>query len=281
MKTDSTKALDYGFTLTVKDAGKVLDADKGLDLIEQIHRLESVASNVSLHHHYCTRLLDIFDKTRAVFSEIGQSVKITSPVPISAIRYAPVSNPTAMVYRFVNSIFHRGQCSFDHTTAWKLKDFFRSEFKSIFNVTYELELDEDNNPVMKRRVYPTTNQINDVIKTVKEVDHPAFVLQAIKGIAPLEVDKKVNGRFFETTLNLKAGGNFTILLKSNKPSGDSVQLTYEEGRFHVTLLQSVLKVNMDVTDQLLFEIMYCLQCECQHGTRLQQTMKQLKGYKRK
>lgn len=279
MKTEIKTSLGYGFVLIEKNEGKVLSTDAALDSLQQLQRLDDLGESPSLHHIYCTRLLEFVEKSRKTFGSVGQSVKITSSIPITAIRYTLASKPSSMVYRFLNTIFHKGQCSFDHTTGFKLKDYINTEFKTLFNVTYELEMNEGSEPFMKRRLYSITNRINDVITTFKNVDHPAFVLQAIKGLVPLVPNQPVRGRFFETTLTLKEGGNFAIFLKSNKPTGDSVRINYEEGRFHVTLLQSVLKVDLVVDDQLLFEILYCINQECSHNTPVNKTMGRLKEYK--
>ena len=280
MKNEIRTPLGLGFTLIERSEGKVLPVEKGLDLSQQLQRLDDVGAVRVMHHHYCGRLLDFMDSGRKTFNEIGQSVKIQSIMPITVVRYALHTHPAALVYRFVNTIYLKGQSTFDHTTGFKLRDFIKSEFKTLFNVTYELQMEEGSEPFMIRRNYPNTSRINEAIAAIHSFEHPAFVLQAIKGLAPLEPNKVVRGRFFEVTLSLKEGGNFTIQLKSNKPTGDGALITYEEGRFHVTLVQPVLKVGLEVTDQLLFEILYCLSQECNYNTPVQRTMNQLKDYKR-
>lgn len=280
MKTENKTPLGYGFTLTESHGGEVLPQEEALSMVSQIARLDEIGTIAQRLHYYSKRLLEFLDEGRKQFRRIGQDVKITSHVPITAIRYQLVSKDEMHVYRFIAPIYHRDQCSFEHTVPWKFKDYFQSEFKSMFNVAYTIELDENDKPYMKRKTYPHSARVKELIGTFKEIDHPAFVLQGIKGIVPIVPDRVYKGRFFQMELKLKESGNFTFNFKSNKVSGDSAVLTYEEGRFHMTLIQPVLKAPLEVTDDLLFELIHCIISEYNHEFSDKRQMNKSKDHHR-
>lgn len=276
--TQFTQPLNWGFSLLGEATDRTLSADESLEIVALLSRMSEFTEHRTHHHYFCARMMEFLEKVRKQYRDIGHSVKLQSVMPISVMRYHLADHPTCQAYRFANIIYRNGKCATDVTVPFKLKDHIQAEIKTVFDVTYALDM-STTPPTMRRFTYQEEAAINDLISTIRSVDHPAFVLLAIRNLAKMEHDRSYRGKIFTVKITEGTGGDFTIHFTPNKPQGDGVVFCFCNGRMDATLITPVNKVPLEITDQFLFEMFYNLQREVYYQSDMAKSMRRLREYK--
>ena len=274
-----SQQMDWGFSVIGETTDQTLPLEQSLGIVGLLARMEEYTEHRTHHHHFCNRMMEFLDLVKSQYRAVGHNAKLVSKVPLSIIRYSLDSQPHCQAYRFTNIIYCNQQCTVDVTVPFKLKDHIRAEVKTVFDVTYTLKFNQEEGPVVRRHSYPEEGLINDVLATLKEISHPAFVLQALRGLTPLEHDRTYVGKIFAVKLVQETGDNFTITFTPNKAQGDKLIFTYRGMRPELMMHTPVNKAQLELDDQLLFEMLYCLQREGNYQTTTAKTMRRLRDYK--
>lgn len=275
MKKISEIPLGLGFKLIQESTDQVLPQETSIGFIGTMNRLEQLAnSQLTLHYHRLA-MMEFIEETRKTFKEHGQSVKIEAPVPISAICFELASRPHQTTYKILYTLFNKKVCRFDLTTGYKLKDFINCAFKSIFNITYYLT-EQNGQPAIVRKQYPEDRKIKDIVDTLQEIDHPKFVLQAIQGLVKVEPNQTYTGRLYNVTLKFLEGGNFVFEFITRKDR-ESVYFGFEEGKFFVRIKDITYQADMQITPDLLHELLICLKKEVDYNSPVNKAASKMKA----
>lgn len=254
MNIEIKHQLEHGFSIEGVATKAVFSSEDACETVRRFHHLDALGEDRNTFHFYSAKFLENVEETRRLYLELGHKVKLFSKIPACVLKYNTLTRKDVQVYRIHNGIYYKGQSTFDITTPYKLRDLMEMEVKTIFNTSYRLDLTDIDKPKMIRVERPETAKIEEVVETIMNVGHTAFIKQAIDNLVQVERGKIYQGRFFSIVFQQPADNTFRFNLNGNKPGSDSVTFECTGGNFKVTLIQPVQKVQMDVTRQLLFEI---------------------------
>lgn len=259
MNTEIKHTLKHGFTIEGVVTKAVFTPEDAQETVRKFHHLEALGEDAKTFHYYSSKFLENVEDTRQLYLALGHKIKLHSKIPACVLRYSTHQRPDNQVYRIHNGIYFKGRSTFDITAPYKLRDLMNMEVKTIFNVSYRLDLDDVDNPAMRRVENQDTRRVEETVETIMSTGHHAFITQALNNLFTLEPGKLYQGRFF--TLSYKKLANetgFQIRLSGNKPGSDSATFEYCNGQFSAFLIQPVQCVPMEVDRQMLFEFLYCI-----------------------
>lgn len=251
MTNEIKHELNLGFELVLTTGEENFNQTESMDLVSGVSGLIDFANSGRGHSLYCSTLTEFVSRYNGKYNALGHSAVINTTIPINIVRCCLMEAPTRQVYLF-NDLDKLSE--FDIITLHKLCDYFKVEFKSIFDVSYILNLDNPEQPKITRERTPLTQQITNAAGVITNLLHAPFILRAIRNLTPLQDGKLYTGRFYTVKLTEVGNDEFLIDFKSIRESEKQFTIRFVKGEF----LISFLGKQLPMSEELMYEILHGL-----------------------